>query len=250
MSTYIAPDWQLIFAEQQLNTFDDFWHLTGEMVETGNERRGGWSHVIRVIMTRADGQPACMYVKRQENHRYRTWLAPFKGKATLAREFKRIMQLKEKQILTLDPLYYCEQGQRAILITKNLADYISFEQWTTSLQAKPIAFKDKIKIVQKLAQNIRQFHDHYFRHNTLYPKHIFIRLEPSGNYSVNPEFVIIDLETTKRSVSRLRALIKDLRKLHRYTPSWSRSAKLRFLKYYRGDAKLTLSDRWLIRYFE
>lgn len=250
MQPYIASHWQSIFASQNLQSFADFWQVSAEMVEAGNERRGGWSHVHRLQFTDPHGQHKCIYIKRQQNHRCRTWFAPIKGVATLAREFKRIMQLKNKNIPTLEPLYFCEEGDRAILITNNLENYIPLDEVTRLLQERPLPFKEKMHMLQTLAKSLRRFHDHSFRHNTLYPKHIFMRIESSGEYCKNPDFVLIDLETTKRSFSHVRALVKDLRKLHRYSPLWSRTAKLRFLKYYRGEEKLKLRDRLLLRYFD
>lgn len=69
-----------------------------------------------------EGGSAAVFLKRQENHGYRTWRHPWSGIPTFAREFANTQQLREIGVPTLEPVYFAMDRQsmagRAILLTR------------------------------------------------------------------------------------------------------------------------------------
>ena len=83
--------WQEIFSANKLDSFDAIWNLDTEWFEEPNQRRGGWSGVIKVDLDTPEGK-SCVFIKRQENHISKTLLHPIRGILTFEREFENILQ--------------------------------------------------------------------------------------------------------------------------------------------------------------
>ncbi len=208
-----------LFANNKLATFSELWELESEWFEEPNQRRNGWSGVIKYSLTDDKGDAIPVFIKRQENHNHKTLLHPVKGVPTFRREYFNILRLQQKSVPTIEPLYYGERlikgNAQSILITRSLEGYISFEE-LFELQKLPPA--DTLqKIMQTAGQTVRLMHNANYRHGALFPKHFFTR------YSDNEVDVrLIDLEKLKWLPFKNRLSFNDLSRVIRRRPTGSR----------------------------
>ena len=87
MIEYVNPLWAKKLSQFHLNGFADFWDTENHWFEDVNHRRDGWSGVI----TKHIGDET-LFIKKQHNHNFKTWLHPFKGEPTFKREFDFIQR--------------------------------------------------------------------------------------------------------------------------------------------------------------
>ena len=80
MIEYVNPLWAKKLSQFHLNGFADFWDTENHWFEDVNHRRDGWSGVI----TKHIGDET-LFIKKQHNHNFKTWLHPFKGVPTFKR---------------------------------------------------------------------------------------------------------------------------------------------------------------------
>lgn len=240
MKDYITPEWEHILRFNDLDGFDGLWELKAEWFETPNERRGGWSGVVRIELDLPGGAKEAVFLKRQENHTRRTLRNPIFGEPTFACEIKNILLLRQAGVPTVDPLYY---GQRkvngkwcAILVTRELTGFrpmdAVIDEWNK--QGWGGDFFGRRKLIDVLARVIRNMHEHKLVHNALHPKHVFVRLVRGRP----PEVALIDMEKMRLAISVNRAMLRDLDSLNRRTPICSYADRLRFLKSYLNSHKL------------
>jgi hypothetical protein len=89
-------------------------------VEPGNRLRGGWSQVFRFVPVGAGG----LFVKRQEDHVYRSWCHPVRGRLTAEREFHALARCREAGVAVTDAVLYAISTaaghQCAVLVTRAL----------------------------------------------------------------------------------------------------------------------------------
>ncbi|MCU7835150.1 MAG: lipopolysaccharide kinase InaA family protein [gamma proteobacterium symbiont of Taylorina sp.] len=185
-----------LLEHSQLSQFEQIWALDTDWFEPPNYRRNGWSGVIKYPLTDSNGKTTWVFIKRQENHNFKTLWHPFKGIPTFRREYNNIRHLTNKQVPTLTTLYYGERSRdgkdQAILITQSLEGYQSFEEFFAD-NTKEIPQRSEI---MKLAgQIIRKMHDAHFRHNCLYAKHLFVSCNADNTDTI--EIRLIDLEKLK-----------------------------------------------------
>src|SRR6185503_4684835 len=160
MNDYIEPEWQRIFGYNGLRSFDDFWKLEAKWFEEPNQRRGGWSGVVRCELKLPEGGTTRVFLKRQENHITRTFAHPIRGLPTFVREFENIMRCRERGIPSLTPLYFAcrtEGGnKRAVLLTEELVGFRSLKElageWKTMSRATRHA------IIRTVAKLLRRIH--------------------------------------------------------------------------------------------
>lgn len=235
MKQYISPLWQPILAFNGLDNFDALWNLQAEWFETPNQRRGGWSGVCRVELLHPRGGTVVLYLKRQQNHRHYCWRHPIKGSATFQREARNIVNFKKLGIPSLNLIYFGEQeikgDNQAILITEALTDYAALDHWLNHWQGSPLTTMMKEKITFQLAKVIRAMHDAGYRHGSLYPKHIYLKV----NDEQEPEVRLIDLEKARYSPFKKERVLKDLGTLKKHAVCTDRD-RVRFLKHYFHDA--------------
>lgn len=232
MKDFILEDWRPTFKYNDLNTFQDFWEFEADWFEEPNIRRGGWSGVMRAELKSPDESERVIFLKRQENHVTKTFKHPIKGKMTFEVEMKALMQLRAHGIPTLEPLYYAQRtidgDRRALLITQELAGYISLEdltnKWIENGWAGPAERK---RVIQSVAGLMRSMHKHKLQHNCFYPKHILLKFEGD-----EIDVRIIDLEKVKRRWFRSTATLRDLYTLNRHLHTWPLTDKVRFLLIY------------------
>ena len=243
MKDFIANGWRPVLGANGLDSFEALWTLDIGWFEAPNERRGGWSGVSRSDVALPEGGSTGIFVKRQQDHVFRSLRHPLRGMLTFAREFANLQRYRSLGIPTLEPLYFALRRahghRRAILVTRELSGYVPLDHWLECRDASDL--ERRRELVARIAAVAARLHRHHLQHNCFYPKHIFIG-ELDGRVDVR----LIDLEKTKWRLSRARAGLRDLDTLNRHAPAWSRTDRLRFLlAYYRQDrVDARVRKRW------
>lgn len=241
MQDYLDPAWQPILAHNGLAGFDALWNVDAGWFEPPNQRRGGWSGVMRLELTRPDGTACAVFLKRQENHNTFSWRKPIQGIPTFLREFRLIQRYRAAGVPSLEPVYFACRGRRAILVTEELTGFAGLDR---HLDAWPtLEAATRRGILDSVAALTRRLHAAGLQHNCYYPKHVFVKVGTGGRVEARA----IDLEKSRwNPVARQRSL-RDLDTLNRYVPACRRSERLRFLKVYLGIARLTPAAKSLWR---
>ncbi len=189
---------------------DDFagwWNAPGEWVEEPNQRRSGWSGMMRL---RHNGRT--YYVKKQCNHLCRTLRHPF-GWPTVSREYANILRLLALGITVPQPVFHGERktaaGVQAVLVTEELVGYADLE---TQDNCTP---EEKSRLASAVGRMLGRMHRHQLQHSSLYDKHIMVRWQDGW-----PEIALIDLETLRRAWLPGRAARRDLKQLKRRQNIW------------------------------
>lgn len=230
MLKYWNDNWQQLFIANNLANFDALWNLKAKWFEEPNIQRGGWSGVIKYVLNDAD-KTVDVFIKRQENHISRTFRHPFTGIATFQKEFHNIQRLTDKKIPTLELIYFAQQNQQAILITKSLEDYCSLD----SEKLYDLTHQQKRALLSKIATVSATMHQWRFQHNCFYPKHIFVQHLDDG-WDVK----FIDLEKLKRPPFKKQAVVRDLLTLYRHADThWTIKDRIYFFKVYVNENKLS-----------
>lgn len=214
--------------------------------EEPNYRRGGWSGVARIELKLPLGGKVGVFLKRQQDHVMRTLRHPFKGMPTFAREFDYIREFQQRDIPTLDVVFFeqwKEKGhQRAILMTEELAAYTPLSAEEYAMNAKILsAEKQKTDLFIKLAELMKSMHKHNFQHNGFYAKHVFARRLTGVGFDLR----VIDLEQVKKKWFKKQAICRDLDTLMRRNNGWSDDDKLEFLKIYQDENTLSRRSKKL-----
>ncbi len=223
---------------------ESLWKLNqNQWYETPNIRRGGWSGVCKASLSFIDAAQQDVFIKRQENHFYRSLKHCLLNRPTFEREYSNIMQFAKLGIPTLDVVYFSSKKvngkHQCILITKELEGYLSLETlYLPSLE------KQKRRIVlENIAKTMHKMHLHHFQHGNLYPKHVFVKI--NNNQSV--ETCFIDLEKTRRRIFKKALSIKDLGIFNRHLKDVSRTDRLRFFLAYRKEKKLSRTSKKILK---
>ncbi len=246
---YWCDDWYETLSNNNLGGFDAIWNLKTDWFEEPNQRRGGWSGVIKIDLTTPQGNVG-IFIKRQENHGTKSLFHPIQGMPTFEREFRNIQRLQKNGLPTLDLVYFAKRiikgNNQAILITKELTDYVSLESKRFLVKGDLVKTElHKTKLIEKVAGAIRQIHKHHYQHNCLYLKHIFVK--PIND---SWDIKIIDLEKLKWRLYRKDAVFRDLYTLHRHSENWSDRINVKFFKSYVGERKLSSESKKLLRSIE
>jgi hypothetical protein len=247
LKEYINDAWLPILRHNQLDSFEALWELNkDDWFEPPNYRRGGWSGVIRTSIALPEGGKVGVFIKRQENHFFRSWRNLFRLTATFEREFRNILNFRKLGVPTLEPIYYCQKtvdGKlRAIVVTRELEGYQPFD----APCYRPIGQIGKSRrgqLIAQVAKTLRHMHDARLQHNCLYLKHIFVREAAGGAI----EACLIDLEKAKWRPIRSIISTRDLYSLYRCAEGWSRTDRLRFFLAYRGEDHLGAESKKRLR---
>ncbi len=187
--------------------FAYWWRLAGEWVEPPNERRNGWSGMLR---TRHEGRT--VYVKRQRNHLCRSLRHPF-GWPTASREWYFLYTLRALGVRVPAPLFHAtRQGDGAVeslLVTEELTGFAPL-----SAQHELSADRRRRLAVQ-VGAALAPMHRARLQHSCLYDKHIMVRWSDDG-----AEIALLDLEKMRRRLSRRAAARHDLDQLCRHQRLW------------------------------
>jgi len=243
---YIAEKWRDILVFNGLESHEKIWALEAEWFEEPNHRRGGWSGVSRIELKLPLGGVVGVFLKRQEDHATRTFLHPFKGVATFAREYDVITEFHRHQIPSLDIVFFeqwMEQGhQRAVILTEELAGYtplssVEYHQGGSVLSDEA----SKKALFTQLAGLMHAMHKHKFMHNCFYPKHVFVKQLSKTEFDMR----VIDLEKVKKTLCRNAARLRDLSTLLRHSHGWTEENKLEFFRVYCGEEELSRGSKRL-----
>lgn len=238
---YVGEGWRDILRHNHADGFEQLWALDADhWFEPPNQRRGGWSGVVRTRLALPEGGEVGIFIKRQENHVYRAWQNLFRPAATFEREFRNLLRCRRLGIPTLETVYFGQRlvaGKlRAILVTRELEGYLPAD----AERYRPLAQLDRARrknLINRAAETIRQLHRHHLQHNCLYPKHLFIRED--GDLDVR----LIDLEKAKWRPSRRAIAVRDFGSLYRHTEGWNRTDQLRLFLAYRQEDRLGKESR-------
>ena len=188
--------------------FEGWWNAPGEWVEAPNQRRSGWSGMMRA---RIDDQ--VFYVKKQCNHLCRTFSHPF-GWPTASRERLNISRLQALGLCVPRPVFHgerrTENGFEAILVTEELT---GFQALDTQTGLSPAA---RQALAAEVGRVLGIMHRADWQHSCLYDKHLMIRWQGE-----RPEVALIDLEKLRRPILRWKAAAHDLAQLKRHQCIWS-----------------------------
>lgn len=201
------------------SAFEGFWQQQGQWVEAPNVRRGGESGVQRVKA--ADGR--LLYAKRQVGHIYRSLLHPF-GRPTVLRERDALEAFRSLGVRVPEVTYCAAQRQagnrwRALLITEALAGFEEIDHWYAGGGRERHGECLHQQLLQQIGGTLARLHLGRWQHGCLYAKHVFVKVSGEGA-AARVEVALLDLEKSRRRLSRSQAARHDLRQLRRHS-SWN-----------------------------
>ncbi|THF63567.1 InaA protein [Pseudothauera nasutitermitis] len=186
-----------------ISDFEYWWSLPGDWVEPPNERRGGWSGVVR-----AEVNGRILYIKRQLNHLYRNLRHPF-GHPTVSREWHYLCALESLGIPAPRPVFHQARrtrgGVEAVLATEALDGYRAMSEFGS------LPTEQRVLLARKLGTLLGRLHRARLQHSCLYDKHVMIRPNGEGELDV----ALLDLEKMRPRLTRNRAARHDLSQLRR-----------------------------------
>jgi heptose I phosphotransferase len=224
-------------------------------------------HCLRELKTREnwflpagddDRNAAGLYLKK---HRERTWLNRLRAKLgigpgeTPARvEVKNVEWLGQQGILAMRVVAYGEKLHangllESFLLTEELQDYVNLDEFLRR-RFSPSAYKsqsrrDLFRLIRRVAEVARRFHDAGYNHRDFYCCHFFVKETRSGDFDIR----VIDLQRVqRRRWFRWRWVVKDLAQLAYSAPQdiIGRKHRAAFARHYFGARKLRAADRLLM----
>ena len=229
MELYISPRYQNLLLRHGLNTFDGFWDLPFNWVEDPNERRKGWSGASFHTLSDDEMGRFPMFVKRQENHNYRSIPHPLRGQPTFLREFLNIQRVEPFGIPTVAPVFYGHRlkdgNLQAVLATVALEGY---SELNPLFQDPSVTPSVRQAILHGAANLVWSMHSHHLQHRSLSGKHIMVKLEENGAFDLR----IIDLEQMRRIWRRINRSARDLEIFIRHTPTLTSDEHTEFVNHY------------------
>jgi len=212
-----------------LQAFNDWWTRTGEWVEEPNQRRGGESGVQLLIPENTD-QPR-LYSKRQINHTYSSLRYPF-GHPTALREKNALLALQRLGVKAPKLVFYetVKKGQDwyALLVTEELKDFISLEEWYDQQSSQPAGSTLINAVLKEIANSLYKMHLGGWQHGCCYAKHVFIKAHP--NWAI--EVALLDLEKARRRWPASKAAVNDIKQLGRHRGAMPDADWQLFLQHY------------------
>lgn len=236
---FVAARWRAWLEARAWTDFERLWALDLPALDAANTSRGGVSTVALLAPDLPDRESPRLIIKRQQNHLSRTWRHPVQGVPTLAKEYVNIRHFIRCGLETVTPVLFAQRrdgcGIRAILLIEYLEAYQSFdmhlEQWAGGAAPESDA---RDAILRSVADLIARMHRSGWRHNCLYPKHVFV-----GRNRPRLDVRLIDLEKAGRSPGFNRRMARDLSAFFRRSPHWSPVDQARFLVHYHGAERMT-----------
>ncbi|MDR7023315.1 lipopolysaccharide kinase InaA family protein [Pseudomonas peli] len=196
-------------------SFESWWQTQGEWVEEPNERRGGYSGVQRLTQL---GQS--LYAKKQTGHTYRSLLHPW-GRPTVLRERDALLKALKAGV-AVPEIVYCaaernREGWRALLVTKALEGFQPLDEWYEHHAREALDASLHQQLLQQIAQSLANLHKARQQHGCMYAKHIFVRIQ-TANTPPSCEIALLDLEKSRRRLTRKQAALHDMLQLRRHSP--------------------------------
>jgi len=134
-------------------------------------------------------------------------------------EWQAIQRLEQLQVETMRIAAYGQQGinpatQRSFVITEDLTDTISLEDWCMEWPSKPPAIRQKWRLIKRVAEMSRTLHKNGINHRDLYICH-FLLQQPWDGSEQDLHLHLIDLHRVQmRNKTPERWLVKDVGSLH------------------------------------
>lgn len=132
-----------------------------------------------------------------------------------ANEYLACLRLKELGVDTMTPVAFGECGsnparQLSFLITEELADTISLEDYCKSWQENRPSVREKRAVIRKLAHISKALHENGINHRDYYLCH-FLRGNDGKPFQTDDPLYLIDLHRVQmRKATPRRWLVKDL----------------------------------------
>lgn len=170
-------------------------------------------------------------------------------------EWEALNRLHELGINTMTPVGFGEKGrnpatQRSFLITEELTNMVTLEDFCADWKANPPAFRLRLALVNKLAEISQKLHDNGVNHRDYYLCH-FMMPEDQKPDPDNLQFYLIDLHRAQlRTSTPERWRIKDISGLYfsSMDAGITRKDIFRFIKVYTGlplrEALKQYQSRW------
>ena len=197
----LAPPMSATTGEK--DDFEHWWTLPGEWVEAPNERRDGWSGVIRALTD----QTLC-YIKRQRNHLCHTFSHPL-GWPTASREAHYLDAVRNLGLRVPETVYHgirkISRGTEAILATRALDGFTPLSAHTGLSEAQ------RQSLAIELGRTLGVLHRARLQHGCMYDKHVMVRWQ--GDH---PDIALLDLEKMRHRLSAEAAAKRDLDQLVRH----------------------------------
>lgn len=236
---FIAVNARALLEQHGLTSFDALWNLQLDAVDDPNIKRGGWSSVYKLTLADEQGKQHNFFLKRQDNHLTHNLRKPF-GEPTFAREFRYIQAYARAGVPALEAAFYAQRKlpghQQAILLTRALDGYQDAVAWLANWSE--LSWTDRRDLLQAAGALVRALHSADMVHKCLYLKHIFLKLDQDGAGAR-----LIDLEKTHPAWFGRRDFVSELTTLHRRSPAFSRTQRLRFLLAYIGQERVNADTR-------
>ena len=196
-------------------SLDSWWQIQGEWVEEPNDRRGGNSGVQRITQ---HGQ--LLYAKKQTGHLYRSLLHPL-GRPTVLRERDALLNALKAGV-AVPEIVFCaaergSDGWRAMLVTKALEGFLPLDDWYASKNRETLDAALHQKLLQQIARCLANLHKVRLQHGCMYAKHIFVRVQTTDAHT-SCEIALLDLEKSRRRLTRKQAALHDMLQLRRHSP--------------------------------
>lgn len=230
MKDYLAKHWDNLLRFNGLDDFEALWDLALSPVDRLNRRGIGWSSVSRLELKDDEGRPVVVFLKRQENYKFRSLIFPAFKITSFEREMRNLARFRKKDIPAAEPVYFAKRRVkghlRAILIMASLDGYLDLNQCLEMIQKDQNGFRKKDRLIKALANVLRRMHQKGFLHGAMFGKHVFVK--GSDDFSII-DVRLIDLEFVRRHPNRV---LKDLSRLYMRTIDRNTHDCIRFLKYY------------------
>ncbi len=241
MELFISPGYHDLLLRHGLNTFTGFWNLPYNWVEDPNERRKGWSGASFHTINDDKAGPFPLFVKRQENHNYRSLVHPLRGRPTFLREFFNIRRAQRAGIPTAETVFYAHQlrngKSQAVLALVALEGY---RELNTLFEDPSLILPLRKTILHRAAYIVWSMHNQRLQHRSLSGKHILVK--PGGNDIF--DLRIIDLEQMRYIWRPVNSPARDLEKFIRHTPTLTSDEHAEFVQHYTKHLKPHLRKRF------
>src|SRR6478735_850434 len=234
MKVFLNPQWQALW--QGKDPFAEAQALQGKIYRSKEGRR----------TLRFEREGNGYFLKLHEGI---GWLEIFKNLLQLrlpvlgaANEYLACLRLKQLGVDTMTPIAFGECGrnpahQLSFLITEELANTISLEDYCKNWQVQRPSVREKRTIIRKIAHISKTLHENGINHRDYYLCH-FLRNDTAVPYQYEDPLYLIDLHRAQmRKNTPQRWLIKDLAGLFysAFDLPLTRHDVLYFLSCYRRD---------------
>lgn len=167
-------------------------------------------------------------------------------------EYESIRRLEELGIATMKIAAFGQRGknparQQSFIVTEELANTISLEDFCRNWPANPPSFALKKALIEKIAHISRHMHSHGVNHRDFYICHFLLDIA-NGCNAVNPNHLnlfLIDLHRTQlRRKTPLRWIVKDVSGLwfSAMDTDLTQTDRMRFIRGYSGKPLRKLSN--------